>query len=101
VFEAPQDIGHGVVIEFYVWPHTDPNHQDKPVGLVEAHPRGDNPTERCSGTIRFDTPEAHAAYQYPGAFWQVQSWDPLTVSPSLLCSCGNHGFIREGKWVPA
>jgi Family of unknown function (DUF6527) len=38
--------------------------------------------------------------------WQVESWEPLTISPSVLCSldkggCGAHGFIREGKWVPA
>jgi hypothetical protein len=30
------------------------------------------------------------------------SQDPITISPSLLClSCGDHGFIRDGKWVPA
>jgi len=33
--------------------------------------------------------------------WDVQSWDPLTISPSVLCSCGDHGFIREGRWVRA
>jgi hypothetical protein len=34
--------------------------------------------------------------------WTVQSTDPITLSPSLLCSaCGEHGFIRDGKWVPA
>ena len=28
--------------------------------------------------------------------------DPLTISPSILCpDCGTHGFIREGRWVPA
>lgn len=30
------------------------------------------------------------------------SRDPLHVEPSILCrSCGDHGFIREGKWVSA
>lgn len=24
-----------------------------------------------------------------------------TLSPSFLCHCGDHGFIREGKWVRA
>ena len=33
--------------------------------------------------------------------WQVESWDPLTISPSVLCSCGDHGFIREGRWIRA
>lgn len=34
--------------------------------------------------------------------WLLESREPLTLSPSLLCRvCGHHGFIREGKWVPA
>lgn len=34
--------------------------------------------------------------------WTVESWEPLTLSPSLLCRlCGDHGFIREGRWVRA
>ena len=32
--------------------------------------------------------------------WQVQATDPLTVTPSILCSgCGTHGFITNGAWV--
>lgn len=47
----------------------------------------------CPGTVWFR----------PGTrpSWTVESWDPLTISPSLLCHCGDHGFIREGKWVRA
>ena len=34
--------------------------------------------------------------------WDLVSVEPLTLSPSLLCrGCGHHGFIREGRWVPA
>lgn len=34
--------------------------------------------------------------------WEVLSEEPLTLSPSLACqNCGHHGYIREGKWVPA
>lgn len=34
--------------------------------------------------------------------WTVVQRDPLTVTPSILCSsCGCHGFITGGKWVPA
>lgn len=36
----------------------------------------------------------------PGG-WKMEQAYPLTISPSLLCSCGDHGFIRDGKWVPA
>ncbi len=34
--------------------------------------------------------------------WQCVSEKPLTLAPSLLCrSCGHHGFIKDGAWVPA
>ena len=34
--------------------------------------------------------------------WDVLSMKPLTLSPSLRCRrCDHHGFIREGRWVPA
>lgn len=34
--------------------------------------------------------------------WEIGSENPLTISPSLLCTaCQKHGFIRDGKWVPA
>lgn len=33
--------------------------------------------------------------------WRVESFDPLSLSPSLLCtSCGLHGFVRGGAWCP-
>lgn len=31
----------------------------------------------------------------------LESVDPLTISPSLLCVGCIHGFVRGGKWVPA
>ena len=34
--------------------------------------------------------------------WTLVSEKPLTLSPSLLCPmCGHHGFVRDGRWVPA
>lgn len=37
-----------------------------------------------------------------GRFHTLVSRDPLHVEPSILCPvCGDHGFIREGRWVPA
>ena len=54
----------------------------------------------CSGAITFDTPLAREAFP-DNAFWQVVSWEPLTLTPSLLCHCGDHGFIRNGQWEPA
>ena len=28
------------------------------------------------------------------------SLEPLTLSPSVLCQCGAHGYIRNGQWQP-
>lgn len=68
------------------------------VGLLEWH----ECTDRVSaGGVNFDTPEGHAARpgEPPSHFWQVESWDPLTISPSIRCLvCDNHGFIRQGRW---
>lgn len=58
----------------------------------------------CESAIHPDIPEASLMFgaDAPRHVWRVESWDPLTLSPSLLCRrCGDHGFIREGRWVPA
>jgi len=46
--------------------------------------------------------EVPTCSQHEHPFWTVEIDDPLTLSPSLLLvDEGLHGFIREGKWVPA
>jgi hypothetical protein len=59
----------------------------------------------CEGGVVFDTATARAMHAISAiggtAVWTVQSWDPLTISPSILCECGDHGFIRGGEWIPA
>lgn len=32
--------------------------------------------------------------------WAVESFEPMTLSPSIQCSCGDHGYIRGGLWLP-
>lgn len=74
MISGPTDIGHGVVIT----PVHAFDHPDVVVALNEEHDPPDSPR------------------------WTVESTEPLTLSPSLLCrGCGNHGWIREGRWVPA
>lgn len=35
-------------------------------------------------------------------YWTVEKAGlELTLSPSISCPCGLHGFIREGRWVSA
>lgn len=88
----PIDLGHGVSM---AWATKD----DERVGLLESHSGPDG--EECSGYVTFDLPKAREV-EPEGPFWRVESWEPLTISPSVLCrQCGNHGFIRDGNWIPA
>lgn len=106
--ETATDIGFEHSIEYYRWSPEDnvPNRElyGEPLPNVEKagvfvyHRKPDG--AECVGSIAFDTLEMRRG-NWPQAMWQVESWEPLTVSPSLLCSCGDHGFIREGKWVVA
>lgn len=63
------------------------------VGFFHVHPAaggGRIPEgEPCAGSVTFAGPEAR---------WILHSLDPLHVEPSILCSCGRHGFVRGGKW---
>ena len=70
------------------------------VGIREIHLNSAGST--CYGYVPFDTPEAKEVSTEQAPKWQVESWEPLTLSPSLLCTiCGSHGFIKQGKWVAA
>ncbi len=63
------------------------------VGITEWHKTADGAW--CAGFVPF-----HSYDQQHG--WAVESIEPLTLSPSLLCRlCGSHGFIRDGRWVEA
>jgi hypothetical protein len=85
-----QDIGHNVVIRYYT-------RGDEPAGLLIYHRHGDGAV--CGGGVTFDV----AANAGEAKRWQVASWDPLTLSPSIAdptCSEGLHGHIVAGAWVP-
>lgn len=87
--EEPHDIGSGATITLLV-------HDGEVVGLNEAH--SDKAGKPCLGFVAFEG--AHFAGTRPT--WKVEKANPLTLSPSILCrTCGNHGYIREGKWVSA
>lgn len=88
------DIGGGHRIAFYTR-----DNDDTHVGLIDHHHKPDG-SECSGGSVLFDLPQNE---DFPGhAKWQVMSKEPLTLSPSLLCTiCGDHGWIREGAWVQA
>lgn len=92
----PVDIGHGVTI-------TPAFDGEQVVGVHEGHldPQG----RSCMGWVPFEGTswaQGFADDGVPITTWTVEQLDPLTISPSVLCrTCGNHGFIRDGRWVPA
>lgn len=90
---AAVDIGHGVSIEFTSWA----DHEK--VGLTRTHPKPDGGT--CTSGLLFDLAGVREAFP-DRALWVVEQWEPLTLSPSLLCrACNHHGWIRAGRWEPA
>ena len=101
----PIDLGSGHTLRFTSWaPDRDlnPQYADLPdverFGAIIYHSTPDGAP--CLGAIIFDGSVARRVTpDHP--FWTVQRWEPLTVTPSLLCHCGDHGFIRDGRWVPA
>jgi hypothetical protein len=109
---ADIDLGDGHALSFADWdPDLDLNPQYRDIAdqlparvsaIVRHQLPGVNPGTQggyCEGSITFDTPAARA--HFSGPYWTVESWDPLTLSPSLLCHCGDHGFVRDGRWVRA
>ena len=75
---------------------------------------------RCGGNVIHPPAEGKCGGQgwisFEGRAWaksfdpgQIATWkveedvgDRFTISPSILCrACGDHGFIRDGKWVRA
>jgi hypothetical protein len=84
------DLGSGVTLE---WTYHEPEGR---VGYILDHPKAENESGRCGGA-GWVNPE----YEPTRPHWTISSEDPLTMSPSFLCHCGFHGFVTNGKWVPA
>jgi len=98
----PLDLGSGVIGRYTAWKpdrSINPQYSHLPdierVGLILEHKAPDGTPHE--GSITFDSQVAREVFN-PKALWQVQSWEPLTITPSVLCSCGWHGFIIDGKW---
>ena len=83
-----QDLGSGHYAALYANRHA----------VLEVHrtPEG----KWCGGFLHTD---AGACGQPDRPHWDVSSWEPLTLSPSVHCSremggCGAHGRITAGRW---
>lgn len=75
--------------------------------LIDDKKNGLQKNEFHESMISFDTPEVRLVFPQ-GPFWTAVSLDipTLHVEPSLLCDpakggCGDHGFIRAGRWLVA
>lgn len=97
--QEPIDLGHGHTLTILPFPGEP---RIERYGCDLEHPRPDN-GRRCVGWLVFDLPEVRAISPAPDdGVWQVESWDPITLSPSVECLvCGDHGWVRSGRWVPA
>jgi len=103
----PIDLGDGVTLRFTFWapdralnPQYDGIPDVERYGAIIDHPNLKT-GETCSAAITF-AGDVQKRIAPNATTWDVQSWDPLTLSPSLLCrQCGDHGFIRSGRWVRA
>lgn len=83
-YDATHDLGHGVTAKLQ---------------RCDGEPDGVEYTHACNGVARAYCIPVKPAWSNG---WDILSVDPLTLHPSLACtSCGHHGFIRNGKWVPA
>lgn len=101
------DLGSGHWARYVAWaPDRDlnPQYADVPDvdhwGLIVGHTHPDG--EVCEGMVTFDGPvqQRVAASQNR---WQVSGpWESVTLTPSIQRrECGDHGFIRNGRWVAA
>lgn len=74
------------------------NGHDDEVGIIEWH---DCLDKLVGCGVYFDNDAGRTTFP-DRPRWTVESRDPLTLSPSILCKrCGHHGYIREDKWVQA
>lgn len=99
------DLGHGVSYSKFQWsPDRDLNPQYEGIpdiewaGITVYFESGTD--NECAGGVTFDS---MAAAGHKGPMWKVESYDPLTLSPSIACRTHSHhhGFIQSGRWVPA
>lgn len=62
----------------------------------------------CAGGVTFDG-EVQCLLEPDRPRWELISLEPLHIEPSVLCrwpnpdgtECGDHGYVRDGRWVVA
>jgi hypothetical protein len=76
------------------------NKSGEAIGLVEAHRKSNG--DVCAGHLYWIEPEF--GWFASHHLWVFTSTGPaehqFTLTPSILCDCGHHGFITNGKFEP-
>lgn len=87
------DLGDGHTLTFA-------QYEGEVSGCSIAHKKPDG--SDCDGWVAFAGRAWSRAFSGNIATWTVESEKPLTLSPSVRCrACGDHGFVRDGRWVRA
>ncbi len=73
--------------------------ETEPHGGVLWHRKGDG--SWCAGSWYVRPPMHEGKPFQPVEIWILVSQAPVTLSPSFLCHCGEHGWIRDSTWVKA
>lgn len=74
-------------------------------GIIEHQTPAGTP---CSGFVRWARSDWELAHPEDsgnlGPIWTLAGEpgaDTFTLDPSVLCNCGDHGWIRSGRWQRA
>lgn len=65
----------------------------------QPKPDPENWTPWCAGSVWFKDPGIGRSV----SLWALhgEADEHLTLSPSILCGCGDHGYIVDGRWRKA
>jgi len=87
------DLGNGYIGHLIEASEAQP-HPSGYAGITIEHTRPDG--RQCGHIATWD------GSQGPNRTWTLVLLDPLHIEPSLLCRvCGDHGFVRNGRWQSA
>jgi hypothetical protein len=102
------DLGDGHTLSWVTWRPDralNPQYADLPdvdrwgATVNHAGVQADGQQPCPGGFITFEQAPEFARLLGDRPTWRIEQPDPLTVSPSLACRlCGDHGWIREGRW---
>ena len=100
------DLGSGFSLRYFGWAPDRSIHENarRYFGIPDIEKLGAILTCKhgIEGAIHFDRGEMYKKVFPHSIWWTVESWELLTISPSVDCGeCGCHGYIREGKWIDA